>query len=67
MSKNQFVIGVVTEQLAKLIEDKEGLDDIINTHQKELKRLLPIQTAMAKDIEETKSFLGIKKKGTKEE
>ncbi len=54
---NQFIKGVLTEQLAKLKEDKEELDDKIRTMENELRRLKPIQEAMQKDIMETESFL----------
>ncbi len=62
---NQFIKGVLTEQLIKLVDDKLDVDDRISTHQKELKRLLPIQEAMAKDIKETEAFLATEKKVVK--
>lgn len=54
---NTFMKSVLEEQVAKLKEDKESLDDRIKTMQNEIKRLLPIQAAMDKDIKETEAFL----------
>jgi predicted nucleic acid-binding Zn-ribbon protein len=54
---NKFIVGVVVENLAKLKEDKEEVDDKIRTLKNELDRLFPIQKAMENDIKDTEAWL----------